>query len=121
MKIKPVTAHLLIMFFLPLYAAAAQDATAAAQEMIGGLGSTATSLFNKIIAFIAQIGNLFGDVTGIRIGGTTATAVASLVVAKVAEDKLPSWAKTALYVTGGTMFAGSGASIVQVVTNLLGQ
>ena len=75
---------------------------------------------NRAVAFISQIGNLFGNATGFRIGGTTGTAIAALVIAKLAEDKAPSWLKWLLYATGGTMFAGSGANILQLVMNILG-
>ena len=79
-----------------------------------------TVWINKIIAYASQIGNLFGKTLGKRIGGTTGTAIATLVVAKLAEDKLPSWLKWVLYLTGGTMVAGSGANIAQVVMRALG-
>jgi len=75
---------------------------------------------NKIIGYVSQIGNLFGKATGFRIGGTTGTAIAALAIAKLAEDKLPSWLKWVLYLTGGTMVAGSGANIAQLVMRTLG-
>jgi len=75
---------------------------------------------NRIIAYVSQIGNMFGKTLGFRIGGTTGTAIVTLVIAKLLQDKAPSWIKWALYLTGGTMVAGSGANITQVVMNLLG-
>jgi uncharacterized protein (DUF697 family) len=75
---------------------------------------------NRIIGYVSQIGNLFGKTLGFRIGGTTGTAIAALAIAKLAEDKLPSWLKWVLYLTGGTMVAGSGANITQTVMKALG-
>ena len=75
----------------------------------------------KAINYISQIGGMFGKATGFRIGGTTITAILALVVAKMLEDKAPSWVRYVLYATGGTMFAGSGANIVQMVMNHLPQ
>ena len=84
-------------------------------------GKDAISVWvNRIIAYASQIGNLFGKTLGFRIGGTTGTAIAALVIAKVAEDKMPSWLKWVLYLTGGTMVAGSGANIAQLVMQTLG-
>jgi hypothetical protein len=79
-----------------------------------------TVWINKIIGYASQIGNLFGKTLGFRIGGTTGTAIAALLIAKLAEDKMPSWLKWALYLTGGTMAAGSGANIAQLVMRTLG-
>ena len=129
MKLKSVMTHLFIMFVVPLAAAAqeAEEVTTAAQEtgvtqnsgMIQGLGGTVSVWVNKVIGFLAQIGNLFGDVTGFRIGGTTGTAIITLIIARLLQDKAPSWVKGVLYVTGGTMFVGGGANIAQLVTQYL--
>ena len=81
---------------------------------------TVSVWINKIIGYVSQIGNLFGKTLGFRIGGTTGAAIAALVIAKVAEDKMPSWLKWVLYLTGGTMVAGSGANITQVIMRALG-
>jgi len=81
---------------------------------------TAGVWINRIIAYVSQIGGLFGKTTGFRIGGTSVTAILALVIAKMLEDKLPSWAKGLLYATGGTMIAGSGANITQIVMQVLG-
>jgi hypothetical protein len=75
---------------------------------------------NRIIAYVSQIGNMFGQTLGFRIGGTTGTAIAALVIARLLQDKAPSWVRWVLYLTGGTMVAGSGANITQVVMSLLG-
>ena len=77
-------------------------------------------LINKIIGYVSQIGNLFGKTLGFRIGGTTGTAIAALAIARLLQDKAPSWVKWALYLTGGTMVAGSGANITQTVMQALG-
>ena len=53
-------------------------------------------------------------------GGTTSTAIAALAIAKLAENKLPSLLKWVLYLTGGTMIAGSGANITQTIMKALG-
>ena len=122
----------IFLTFLPLYAQEAQEAQEADEtaeittvtqdtSIIQKAGSTVSVWVNKIIGYIAQIGNLFGNATGFRIGGTTGTAIAALILAKLLEDKVPSWVKGVLYVTGGTMFAGSGANIMQLVTKYLGQ
>ena len=79
-----------------------------------------TVWINKIIGYVSQIGNMFGKTTGFRIGGTSGTAIAALLIAKLAEDKMPSWLKWVLYLTGGTMVAGSGANIAEVVMRALG-
>jgi len=81
---------------------------------------TISGWINKIIGYVSQIGNLFGKTLGFRIGGTTGTAIAALAIAKLAEDKLPSWLKWVLYLTGGTMVAGSGANITQTIMKALG-
>ena len=75
---------------------------------------------NRIIAYVSQIGNMFGKTLGFRIGGTTGTAIVTLVIARLLQDRAPSWIRWVLYLTGGTMVAGSGANITQVVMNLLG-
>jgi hypothetical protein len=77
--------------------------------------NTAVGWFNKAIAFISQIGAVFGNALGFRIGGTTGTAIASIAVAKLAEDRIPSWLKWLLYLFGGTMVAGSGGNIAQMI------
>jgi len=130
MKLKSVMTHLFIMIVLPIAARAqeAEEAITVTQEtgvaqnpgMIQGLGGTASVWVNKIVGYIAQIGNLFGNVTGFRIGGTTVTAIATFVIARLIQDKAPSWVKWVLYAAGGTMFAGSGANIAQLVTQYLG-
>jgi len=79
-----------------------------------------TVWIKRIISFISQIGGLFGNTFGFRIGGTTVTAVLTLFVAKMLEDKLPQWVKYLLYATGGTMFAGSGANITKLVMQVFG-
>jgi len=81
---------------------------------------TAGVWINRIIAYISQIGGLFGKTLGFRVGGTTGTAIAALLLAKFLENKAPPWVKYLLYATGGTMFAGSGANITQIVMQVLG-
>jgi len=80
---------------------------------------TAEVWINKIIAYISQIGGLFGQTLGFRIGGTTGTAIAALLLAKFLENKAPPWVRYLLYATGGTMFAGSGANITQIIMQVL--
>jgi hypothetical protein len=82
----------------------------------GGAQSNSVSYWvNKITGYLSQIGALFGKTTGMRIGGTSLSAIAMLVIAKVLEDKAPSWVKYLLYASGGTMIAGSGANITQMI------
>jgi hypothetical protein len=75
---------------------------------------------NKITGYVSQIGNLFGKTTGKRIGGTSISAIAMLVIAKLVQDRAPSWVKYLLYASGGTMIAGSGANITQMIMRTLG-
>jgi hypothetical protein len=77
--------------------------------------NTLSFWIDKATGYIAQIGAMFGKTTGIRIGGTSVSAIAMLIVAKLIEDKAPPWVKWLLYLSGGTMIAGSGANIVQAV------
>ena len=127
MKIKLIMTNIFITFLLPLYNAAAQEADTVTEITAsggGGAGSGAVQgalnsipgLITKGINAVAQIGNLFGNVTGIRIGGTTGTAIATLIIAKMVEDKAPTWVKWLLYGTGGTMIAGGGANIFQLIS-----
>ena len=114
MKLKFLAANFFFVFLGPICAAMAQGAgqtTGTAQ----GFWNMITTGVNKVIGFLAPIGNLFGDAAGFRIGGTTGTGIITLVVAKIVEDKAPSWVKWVLYAAGGTMFAGSGANIAQLV------
>ena len=91
---------------------AAPKASPAQQTSLEG---TIGSLISKIVAMLAPIGGIFGQAAGFRIGGTTGTGIAALIIAKMLEDKLPTWAKYALYAGGGTMFAGGGANIAQEI------
>jgi len=90
------------------------------QSQVAKAKGTATVWLNRIIAFVSKIGGVFGKTLGFRIGGTTGTAIAALLIAKLAEDKLPPWVKWLLYATGGTMVAGSGANITQLAMQVLG-
>jgi len=142
-KQKLLVTMLCLALVLPVYTAGAQEeeqktAQESAGQQQGSQGTqgsaqksagssqvaqaknTATVWLNKIIAFVSQIGSMFGDKLGFRIGGTTGTAIAAILIAKLAEDKLPSWAKWLLYATGGTMVAGSGANITQLAMQVLG-
>ncbi|MCL2245250.1 MAG: hypothetical protein FWC03_12425 [Treponema sp.] len=123
----------ILFAFLPLYAQEEEiqektETAAVAQETgstqtssaFHGAKSTVSVWINRIIGYIAKIGNIFGSAAGFRIGGTTGTAIIALIAAKVLEDKAPSWVKYVLYVTGGTMFAGSGANIAQLAAQFLG-
>lgn len=141
MKIKSVMTYLFFTFIVPI-AVKAQEAEEAAgeaaetvAETAGAVAGAATMtqgsnvmqsagtalpmIVNKGIDYVAQVGNLFGNVSGLRIGGTTGTAIATLVIAKLIENKAPSWVKWLLYATGGTMVAGSGANITQLVTQII--
>jgi len=80
---------------------------------------TAKTAFNKVIGIIAQIGAMFGKNTGVRIGGTSGSAIVMLIVAKLIQDNGPSWLKWLLYLSGGTMIAGSGANITQMIMQFL--
>ena len=119
--------------FFPLYAQEKEEAAAVAQEAAvseetaaakkpaaaQGTGDPVSGLVNKIIGYLAQIGNLFGDTTGVRIGGTTGSAIAALLAAKFIGDKMPSFLKWFLYLGGGTMLAGGGANIAQLIKQSL--
>ena len=123
MKQKLFISLLCLALFMPVFTAEAQESGTegvSLQEMAAQAKGTVTAWIGRIIAFVSQIGNLFGKTTGIRIGGTSGTGIAALAVAKLAEDKMPSWLKWILYLTGGTMFAGSGANIAEVVMRALG-
>jgi len=141
MKIKSIMTYLFFTFIVPI-AVKAQEAQEAAGEAAEAVTETAGAvagaaamtqganvmqssgtalpmIVNKAIDYVAQIGNLFGNVSGLRIGGTTGTAIATLIIAKLIENKAPSWVKWVLYATGGTMFAGSGANLTQLVTQII--
>jgi len=126
---------LLCLTFVMPYPAMAQDGEAGVRaEPAAETGSRSaptveltqyrnkiTEWINKAVGFISQIGAVFGRSAGMRIGGTTVSAIAMLVIAKLIEDKTPSWVRWILYATGGTMFAGSGANIAQTVMSALGR
>ena len=105
---------------LPVSTAAQEADGAALEEIAAQAKGTATVWINRIIGYASQIGNLFGQTTGLRIGGTSGTAIATLAIAKLAENKIPSWLKWLLYLTGGAMLTGSGANIAQTVMKALG-
>jgi hypothetical protein len=79
---------------------------------------TVTAVINKVIGHISQIGAIFGKSTGTRIGGTSVSAIVMLVIAKFIQDRGPDWLRWLLYLSGGTMVAGSGANITQMIMGL---
>jgi len=79
----------------------------------------ATGLFSKVVSAISQIGAIFGKSTGTRIGGTSVSAIAMLVIAKLIQDRGPDWLRWLLYLSGGTMVAGSGANITKLIMGFL--
>jgi len=79
---------------------------------------TVNSAFNTIVGYISQIGGIFGKTAGTRIGGTSVSAIVMLVIAKMIQDRGPSWLRWVLYLSGGTMVAGSGANIMQSLMRL---
>ena len=80
---------------------------------------TVTAVINTVIGYIAKIGGIFGKSAGTRIGGTSVSAIAMLVIAKLVEDKAPDWVKWMLYLSGGTMAVGSGANITKLIMGLI--
>jgi len=85
---------------------------------IQGPGSV-TAIINTVIGYIAKIGGIFGKSAGTRIGGTSGSAIIMLVIAKLVQDKAPSWVQWLLYLSGGTMAAGSGANITKLIMGLI--
>jgi hypothetical protein len=79
----------------------------------------ANTAFAKVIGAISQIGAMFGKTAGKRIGGTSVSAIAMLIIAKFLQDRGPSWLRWVLYLSGGTMVAGSGANITQLIMGFL--
>jgi len=118
MKKKSFIAFLL-MFVVPFSARAQDTIEAAIKGIMQNSGNKLPMVFNKAIDSVAKIGDIFGNAAGVRIGGTTLSGVAALVIAKMIEDKVPSWVKWLLYIGGGTMMAGGGANITQLVTKFL--
>jgi hypothetical protein len=93
---------------------------AAVQKKAVQAQTTAVVWIKRIIGYVSQIGAIFGKTAGIRTGGTSVSAIAMLVIAKLVQDKAPSWIKWLLYLSGGTMVAGSGANITQMIMKTLG-
>jgi hypothetical protein len=89
----------------------------AAKKPTAPSNNAVPDLVKKAIAFISQIGGMFGSKLGFRIGGTTGTGLVTLVIAKLIQDRAPPWVKWLLYLAGGTMLTGSGANIAQMVTS----
>ena len=114
MKSKFAIFLLSMALFLPLIPAGAQEAEGET-DLIQEAKNFIAPWIDKAIGLISQIGALFGKTTGMRIGGTSVMGIAALVLANVLKDKAPSWVKYLLYAGGGTMFAGSGANIAQMV------
>jgi len=85
---------------------------------VQGAGSV-KAIINKVIGYISQIGAIFGKSTGIRIGGTSGSAIVMLIIAKLIQDRGPDWLRWLLYLSGGTMVAGSGANITQALMRFL--
>jgi len=79
----------------------------------------ANTAFGKVVGAISQIGAIFGKTAGKRIGGTSGSAIVMLIVAKLVQDRGPDWLKWLLYLSGGTMVAGSGANITQLIMGFL--
>ncbi|GHU80967.1 hypothetical protein FACS189468_2300 [Spirochaetia bacterium] len=73
------------------------------------------AIITTVIGYASHIADLFGKASGIRIGGTSVAAIATLAAAKAVEKKAPSWVKWLLYLTGGTMATGGIANILQSV------
>jgi len=80
---------------------------------------TVTAIINTVVGYVAKIGGIFGKSAGTRIGGTSVSAIAMLVIAKLVQDKTPSWVQWLLYLSGGTMAVGSGANITQMIMRAL--
>jgi len=95
----------------------AQDHTVLARQA----QDAASGWINRIIGYISQIGAIFGKTKGLRIGGTTGTAVAALAAAILLKNKISSLVKWLLYLAVGVMFAGGGANVVQLVMRYLPQ
>jgi hypothetical protein len=93
--------------------------TAAPQSITLG-GGTVKYWINKIIGYVSQIGALFGKTTGLRIGGTSVSAIAAFLIGKKLQDNAPGWVSVLFYLAGGTMAAGGSANIVQLVERFLG-
>ncbi|GHV89501.1 hypothetical protein AGMMS50268_00040 [Spirochaetia bacterium] len=72
-------------------------------------------IITTVIGYASHIADLFGKASGIRIGGTSVAAIATLAAAKAVENKVPAWIKWLLYLAGGTMATGGIANIIQSV------
>ena len=121
MKIKLVTANVLFALFAPFIVGAQE--TPGATRISGALQETAGAvpgLIDTVINGIAQIANIFGNATGIRIGGTTGTAIVVLVIAKLLGNRIPTLLRWFLYVVGIVMLAGGSANVIQFFRGFTG-
>jgi len=75
----------------------------------------AGGLFKKIIGYVSKIGGIFGRAAGVRIGGTSGSAIIMLIAAFLLRDRVPPWIRYLLLAGGGTMIAGGSANIIQML------
>jgi hypothetical protein len=72
-------------------------------------------IIDTILGGIAHIGDMFGEMTGLRIGGPLITGVIVILVIWKLSKRLPSWVKWLLILAAIVMLSGGIANLPQVL------
>jgi hypothetical protein len=75
-------------------------------------------IINAALSGVAHIGDMFGNMTGLRVGGPLITGAIVIILIWKLSKRLPFWIKLLLILAAVVMFSGGIANIPQVLENV---
>ncbi|GHT62784.1 hypothetical protein FACS1894109_21650 [Spirochaetia bacterium] len=77
------------------------------------------AIITAVTSGIAKIGGIFGNATGLQIGGPIITGLAVIILAFKLSKYIPGWMRLALIIAAIVMFSGGIANIIQSVQGVI--
>jgi hypothetical protein len=74
-------------------------------------------IIDAVLGGVTHIGDMFGNATGLRIGGPLVTGIIVVILIWKLSKMLPLWVKLLLILAAIVMFSGGIANIPQLLGN----
>ncbi|GHV47032.1 hypothetical protein AGMMS49546_36140 [Spirochaetia bacterium] len=81
----------------------------------------AQAITTAVTGGIAKIGGIFGNATGLQIGGPIITGLVVIILALKVSKYIPGWMRLALIIAAIVMFSGGIANILPLVQGVVSQ